>query len=566
MRKTESGFGDVLRKLRHAFECGTCSTRGSCRWAAPAAPKVSVVDKVKAVHQKNKLILPIVAGVLVLAIVIAIVAGVVGKQVKLSDYLNVEVTGYDGFGQLRYEFDNDSFSLRACGEKDAKGYGWFEEQDFNENQLLAFANEYKGKMKTVDKLMSSIKINIEFPEGRTYSNLVNGDVISFKIDCDEAVAKSLGITIKGMEFEYTVKDLGEAATFNLLDKFDIQATGYDGYGRGELVCTQTATTSVGDLTFTMEAGSSYIRYSTSDGYERSIYIWADGETWPSRLSNGDVVTIHSDMSETDLANYGVYLSGMTKEVTISNLDKCETVDILQYYDVVFTGVDGSGRAQVVPTQESLTVGDFTLNLTDGRWSYKGEYLTRIYVDLNSSYSLENGEELTLGFSPYESDFLSRGLKFESTEKKVTVSGLASYVTSLDQLTKTDEWVAAGKQLVSDYIHDSWEYAVHGSYFGNYTHQVVGDDLKLYKMVLTTPKSSSSSTKNTIWLIYSVTLSDDSMEPTVHYFAVKQNNLAAYPDGSVLETTTTKSKNKAYTSYDELYEALIDNFNLDITSK
>ena len=88
-------------------------------------------------------------------------------------------------------------------------------------------------------------------------------------------------------------------------------------------------------------------------------------------------------------------------------------------------------------------------------------------------------------------------------------------------------------------------------------------MKLHKMVLTTPKSTSSYTKNTLWMIFSVTISDNKITtPTVYYFAVAQSDVAVYVDGS-LYFDDYFSKYSGRTSYDAVYTDLIDSYNLNI---
>lgn len=126
----------------------------------------------------------------------------------------------------------------------------------------------------------------------------------------------------------------------------------------------------------------------------------------------------------------------------------------------------------------------------------------------------------------------------------------------------DEMVDAGKTVVNDYLNDDWNGAVHDDW-RNYSDQKVGDDLKLYKTVLTTAKSSSSSTRNTLWLIYSVTLSDNTMEPTVYYFAVTQQNIAVNNAGKIFHSNAKFYKYPGSTSYEELKEDYIVSYNLNV---
>lgn len=533
--------------------------------AAPAkksATFASLMEKVKAIHQKNKLIFPIVGAVVVLAVVLIIVFSILGKQVSMKNYLEITMEGYDGYGQMSYEFGDVSFGMRAAGDTDSKEFGDHDDEEyFTSYDSSDVSKDYRKKLAKAQRLVDSIEISYEMPEGKTSDSLKNGDVITFTVKCDEDLAEDLGLSIKDTTFEYVVEGLKPIAQFDVLSYFELKAEGYDGYGDVELVCNQTGSKQVGGLTFNMETGASRIRYTTQDGYEGSIYVYIQGETY--NKSNGDVVAVELDLYTEDYVYYGVELIGLQKEYTVSGLKETTQVDLLQYYKVTFTGLNGSGEAEVTPTQDTLTVGDLTVDLTTGEWTRDGEYVTSTYVRLNDSWGLSNDEVLRLYFSPSESTFASNGIKFTATEKEITVSGLAAYVTALSEIKDYADQEAAAKQAVMDFLNDNWSRAVHGSYFGSYSNQTIGDDMKLHKMVLTTPKSTSSNTKNNLWMIFSVTISDNKITtPTVYYFAVAQDDVAVYADGK-LYSDDSYNRYSGYASYEDLYTALIDSYNLNI---
>lgn len=557
--------------------CENCGARIAVE-AAPAAPVeaaapvavapakkltfAGLVEKAKTIHQKNKLIFPIAGAVLVVAIVLIVVFSILGKQVSMKDYLEITMEGYDGYGQMSYDFGDVSFGLRAAGDKDSKGFGDGDDDEY----FLGYdrsdvPKDCRDNLKQAQKLVASIEISYELPEGKTSDALSNGDVITFTIECDEALAEDLGLTIQDTTFEYTVEGLKPIAKFDVLSYFDLKAEGYDGYGSVELVCSKTASEKVGDITFEMEAGENRIRWTDADGYSSSIWPYLDGDV--GEVFNGDTVKGKVDVSADILVSEGVELIGLEKEYTVSNLKETTKVDLLQYYKVEFTGLNDSGRATVTPTQDTLTVGEYEIDLTTGRWTKDGESITRTSVWVNDDWGLSNGDKIVLKTDSSNYTLRENGIKITVTEKEITVSNLASYITELSQIKDPSAFEAAGKQVVTDYLNDDWADAVHDSWFGRYSNQTIGDDLKLHKMVLTMPKSSSSYTKNTLWMIFSVTISDNEITtPTVYYFAVSQSDVAVYGDGSVCFDDYF-SKHSGMTSYDAVYAELIDSYNLNI---
>ncbi len=529
----------------------------------PAEPKVSLGTKLKTLCQQKKWLLPTVAGVLVVIIVVAVIAGMLGKQVTLSKYLKVEVSGYNGYGRVSYDLDYGSLGLRCLGEKQYTGYKDWTEADLDEiaDIIQGAEQKYGSKYDITDQFIDSIIVNEELPDGKTRRDLSNGDVIRYTIECDESLAKQLGITIKGEQYEYTVKDLPEADTYDLLQNFELCFSGYDGYGSAEVVCKKTGSITAGDITFETEVGADYVLYSVKDGSDGRIRLYIDGNN--GQLKNGDTVALYADISEDALSGSGVMLSNIRAEYTVADLAQTQEADLMSHVQVNFEGIDGSGTATIVCEEDSFTVGELTFDLNNGRISAGDEYVSSIYFSLSKSRSLSNDDKITLTISVYTDDLARYGITVSSLEKEFTVSGLAHYVETLEQLDgHLTEMVEAGKTIVSDYLNDDWGRAVHDSW-RTYSSQQIGDDLKLYKTILTTPKSSTNSTRNTLWLIYSVTLSDNTMDPTVYYFAVSENNIAINDAGELTRTASSATKYHGYDSYEELKEDKIEAYNLNI---
>ncbi len=642
--------------------------------AVAAKPKISVIEKVKQIHQKNKLILPIAAAVVVVLIAVCILVSVLGKQVDVSKYMDIQVTGYEGYGELRYDFDGQSFALRALGLKEYKDYGDFEEADLDEDDLEKIQKENKGKQKNLEKLMDSISISVELPEGRTRKTLKNGDVIKFVIEMNEKTAKKLDITPKKLSFEYKVAELKGASSYNPLDNFAFTFEGYNNYGRYELVCTKTEERDLGSVIFTTQEGERYIEVEYKEGgYSDVFYVYY--ETDSEGLKNGDTVRMYIDAEPNRWAEYGVLLGYVEKEVsveglldsqeydflanfgvvtegyngygsykvvcikddrkevgslvfvaqegkrfievetlegeywgtiyaesetdsialkngdtvrmytkskgeylarygvTLVNLDKVVTVEgmpDLAAYDpftnlrVDFTGMNGDGDATVTYLQSQVTVGDLTFDFAQGGIYKNGDYVTYLNYSLSNRWNLSNGQELTLTVGTNEGRLANNGVKLTQLQKTITVSNLASYATKLSDIRMLlGPVMDQAKSTLNDWLYDEWNYAVHGSYWGGSEPEIIVAPT-LHKTILTVPKSSNNSTKNTLWLVFKATVKDSKLgEATEVYFALSIKNVAVTGNGELYLTTENFSKYKAELSYDDVYNNVIYAYNVDI---
>ena len=549
--------------------CEHCGAKIETAPVAPAAPAATaapveaaapakkftfagLIEKAKAIHQKNKLIFPIIGAVLVVAIALAIVFGILGKQVSMKDYMDITMEGYDGYGYMDYEFGDVSFGLRAAGDTDCKEFGdGDDDETFLGYDKTDVSKKYRDKLRDAQKLVASLEISYELPEGKVNGKLSNGDVIKFTIEVDEELAEELGLTIKDATFEYTVEGLKPLAKFDILSYFDLAGDGYDGYGTVSLKCNQTVTKQVGNISFEMEAGESRVRWVDKNGDIGTIWVSIDGKYY--EMSNGDKVKAYVEASSDRFIEYGVDLINIEKEYTVAGLKEIINIDLLEYYTVEFKGVDGSGSATVVPKQETITVGEYTVNLVTGEW-YKGEsYVYYTYAYLSKNWGLTNGDEIELYLS--DTNLSSLGVKVTNESKKVTVATLGSYVMELSDIKDDTAYQEAAKKAVVAYLERSWSIAVHDSWYGTYTDQAVSS-VELYKMVLATNHSAYYDF-NDLWMVYKVVVSDNEITtPTAYYIAVAQDNVYVNADGTLMLDSESFGTYSGRTSYEKLYSDTI----------
>ncbi len=409
--------------------------------------------------------------------------------------------------------------------------------------------------------MNSIKVDVTYPDGRTRNNLCNGDKLVFKITYNENYAKNLGVTLVNEEYTYEVSGLTAPQTFNLLDYYEVIFTGYDGYGHYEVTCKESVIKDLGSLTVeTKEGSTEFYIHIDSDGesWTNTYYVRVETDAWYD-LNNGDKVTLLAGYLETEqYIEHGVLFTEVSKEVEVSGLKEAEEIDLLSNYEMKFTGLNGSGSATLVPKQETITVGEYSVDLVNRQIKVGDDNTISYWFSISSTWSLTNGDEITVTLDYSEDTFASYGITVTEDTMEVTVAGLGAYATELTPIKNASNFEdvsEAGETLILDYLYDDWNYAVHNSW-KDFTGMTIGEDMALYKTVLVTPKSSSSWTKNTLWLIYSVTLDDDSMDATMYYFAVKYTNVPVMGDGTVDISDCSYNYYKGYTDYQELYDDYI----------
>ncbi len=530
--------------------------------AVAAAPKVDIVARVKQLHAKNKFILPGIAAAIVVIIAVCLIVSALGKQVTVSDYLNVEVTGYEGNGQLHYDFDETAFALRALGLKEYDRYDSAENLD--EDDLTLLEKKYKSQWKSVEKLISTMEITYELPEGRTSTTLKNGDVVTISVVLDENRAKDLGITPKRLTLEYTVAELKPVSAYDPFANFEVKFEGYQGYGSYSLVCSKTEELDLGDLIFVTTEGDNYIRIRYKDGgYSDSIYVYAEGNN--GGLSNGDQVKLTASANQDNWLSQGVQLTQVETQVEVSGLKDMVAADLKDYITLEFTGLDGDGSVKVVSKQDKVTIGELVFDFVNRDVYLGNERLTYFSFSLSKTWSLTNGEEITLTVDSNTDRLARYGVILDTEPEAYTVAGLASYATNLDAIRNSlGSVVESATSVLSNWLYDSWDYAVHNSYWSNSSNPEIVVAPALYKTLLTTPKSTDSYTKNTLWLIFTATLNDSKLgEAKVLYFALALDNIAVQADGTVYLTDTSFDKHYAREDYETIYNEKIVSFNLNI---
>lgn len=79
-----------------------------------------------------------------------------------------------------------------------------------------------------------------------------------------------------------------------------------------------------------------------------------------------MVTFNFSCDEKVADEYGFKLNESSYEYTVEGLKDSEAFDVLQYFDVEFTGLDGEGQAKIVSRPGEETKGDMVFKIAENR--------------------------------------------------------------------------------------------------------------------------------------------------------------------------------------------------------
>lgn len=293
---------------------------------------------------------------------------------------------------------------------------------------------------------------------------------------------------------------------SLSEYIDVSFYGYDSYG---------------DASVSLDQWSLYsdLVGGKDDSAERLDDLWSQAEkysglsdlissiTWdvePSEnLSNGDVVTITMSYDEELAKAQKIKLTDDTLEVTVEDLDKITVINPFDDVSVAFDGISPNGTAQV---------------------DYEGDYSEVGYsMEVSQRSGLKNGDTITVTFYA-ENLEPNYGIRLSETEKTYEVSGLAEYITDLNEISEAD--LDAMKQETEDVIY---AYTA-----GNYSSSSSISDLQYAGYILLSSKSADYyDYNNYLYLIYKAALSNSNGDfyKTDIYYPVRFSQLVA-ADGSL----------------------------------
>ena len=229
--------------------------------------------------------------------------------------------------------------------------------------------------------------------------------------------KLLSVILLCALFIMTLSSCGGTSTVDLNDYLQIIASGYDGYGTASYKIDYDKLYSDNVSSFGINKKSTEADIDTA---KRLIRSCIEGTLDKSeKLSNGETVTF--TWMETDLATleakYDVKLKHSAHTQQISDLMALEAFDPFDGLEVIFEGFSEQGTVQI----DKHDVADNTLNYAPS----KGR-------------NLSNGETITIEASGLRNADIwdyegAKGKKPTSTTKDYTVSGLNTYIHTVEEI-------------------------------------------------------------------------------------------------------------------------------------
>ena len=348
--------------------------------AAPVVPAAAGAAVKKPMNKKTLTIIGAAAAALVVIIVIIVIVANLTPKIRLADYVEVNYTGYNGYGELDYSFNSDKF--RA---------DWGGKLKYNNPAANPISYSWDLTTDPCERIISNVKYDISFSKT---SGLSNGDVVKLKWNIGQSTKEALQTAIKvdldDSETELTVADLKTVGTFDPFEGLSIKYIGYDGNGVPEI-----------------ESSNYQLNYKFSK---------------TSGLKNGDTIHVTvtapygDNLAKYCVDNIGSVPSTTGKDFKVNGLGDMESFDPFSDIEIEYSGYSPNGKAEIKKN------GSYYLNYT-----------------LDKKEGIKNGDKITVKVTaPYGKDLeeycKSEYSKKPSSDKKVyTVSTLPEYVTDTKEI-------------------------------------------------------------------------------------------------------------------------------------
>lgn len=267
-----------------------------------------------------------------------------------------------------------------------------------------------------------------------------------------------------------------ASTINLNDYLTIEVTGYNGYGEAFATIDWVSFAEKNEKKISMSAdekaeyGSLLNLLTETDAMQGLASV--ELRSSEQRLSNGDEIEYVWNVNENLFSHLNCKVKYKNGTYEVSGLEEVKTFDAFADLEVVVSGVEPNGTADI---------------------SYNGNKMSEYDFCCEKSEGLSNGDVISVVINSDNLDYYAAdlGMLPETLEKEYIVSGLSSYLTSVSDLRSED--LALLQQQAEDvyraHIAKNWdddESLESLAYIGNY---------------LLIAKNSESWCNNEIYIVY-----------------------------------------------------------------
>lgn len=175
----------------------------------------------------------------------------------------------------------------------------------------------------------------------------------------------------------------------------------------------------------------------TQGEQKDIRRILEGEEEPftadpgKDLSNGDTVTVKSELDKNLLKKYRIVLKSAPLKFQVSGLTEIKTISLKDYVTLNFSGFEGHGSGWTTidwdrlreDAAEKIREADSSKEAEDFIENDLMSYLYGIYTDVNSLTDLKNGDTAKITIQAEQPEITRYGVRFEASEVSGTVEGL-----------------------------------------------------------------------------------------------------------------------------------------------
>lgn len=164
----------------------------------------------------------------------------------------------------------------------------------------------------------------------------------------------------------------------------------------------------------------------------------------TQLSNGDEITVESNLNKKLLKEYGATLKNGSVKLTVENLTEIQEVSLNDYIALEFGGFEGSGYSYVnvdwnalqADVQERIRAVDSSPEAETFISEQLGEYLYSFQTELSVQEGISTGDTVSVSISMEKTEIKEYGIRFVWEDFSVEARGLAAKetITLTDYLT------------------------------------------------------------------------------------------------------------------------------------
>lgn len=489
------------------------------------------------------------AAVLLIAVVIVVgvIAANASRTVNLNKYLEITVSGYDGYG-------NASVSIDWAGieEKYGKKLSFTGKAKKEFKQLLE-------SMQPIDTLRASVGISLD-----KYSGLTNGDSVSYTWNIDEEeLGKYLKCKVKYTDDTYEIDGLTEVEKFDPFLDLEVTFTGIAPNGYAEYRYSGTDYFNFSCDKYGGLKNGDTVTYSL-DRRDMEYYINNYGKI-PEKLDNAYTVsglpeyideyadlteefigTLKSESEDTILANvasrygqnYAMNNLAFAGYALLSKKDSTIYGGENNVIYMIYTGTVSSSEEKFSPTKVFYPVKFVNILSKNGELTYEANYKIQGSCNLSGWISVNGYTNPLVCYSnlveAYKDAYnVECGEEFEKYSESESISQLADISAEYNQTL-----VSEAQEKVEKYISDNYTDKVVTANFG-----YLGEYLLIAKN-----QGEDYAYNNKLYVIFAAEVSStsDSFERTVIYYPVKYEGVVKLPGGEYM-VTNSGSDVQGYTS-------------------